>query len=283
VPLGDRFDRKTLVLVQIGFAGMFALVASLAPRLPVLLAASFGLGLVSCVPQQLVPFAATMSPADERGRSVGTVVSGIMMGLLLGRTVGGALSSLSGWRPVFAAAAAFMAVMAGVAAYVLPHGRPSTNLPYGRLLASMWPLLRDHRALRRAMLTQALIWVAFNAFWANLASMLADDWRLGPFWAGGFGLVGLVGALAAGAGGRAADRIGPMRVLAFSIAMVTLSYFMMFAAPVSMPLLILAVILLDLGCQSALVSNQTRIFALDLHAQGRLNTLYMTVVHVRGD
>ena len=112
LPLGDRYDRRRIVLAQIGLAGVFALGVALAPNFPLLLAACFGLGAVSCVPQQLVPFAATISPAAERGRSVGTVVSGIMMGLLLGRTVGGALSALVGWRPVFGLAALLMVVKA---------------------------------------------------------------------------------------------------------------------------------------------------------------------------
>jgi len=283
VPLGDRFDRKELVLIQIGLAGVFAALTALAPNLPVLLAASLGLGMMSCVPQQLVPFAAAMSPPAERGRSVGTVVSGIMIGLLLGRTVGGALSALASWRPVFAFAAVFMALAGAMTAYVLPNGRPTTDLTYGRLLASLGPLLRDHAPLRRAMATQALLWVAFNAFWANLATLLIQSpLHLGPFWAGAFGLVGMIGALAATLGGRAADRVGPLRVLSFSIALVTLSYVVMFAAPTTIWAAIFGVILLDLGCQSALVANQTRIFGLDLKAQGRINTLYMTATFLGG-
>jgi predicted MFS family arabinose efflux permease len=172
--------------------------------------------------------------------------------------------------------------MGAVTAYVLPNGRPTTDLPYFKLMASLGPLLRDHAPLRRAMATQALLWVAFNAFWANLASLLSQSWSLGPFWAGAFGLVGLIGAFAATLGGRGADRIGPMRVLAFSIATVTISYLVMFAAPFSMVALIAGVVLLDLGCQSALVSNQTRVFGLDPKAQGRVNTLYMTATFLGG-
>jgi predicted MFS family arabinose efflux permease len=283
VPLGDRHDRRRIVLAQIGFAALFALISALSPNLPVLLAASLGLGLCSCVPQQLTPFAAAMSPPAERGQAVGTVVGGIMVGLLMGRVIGGAFSALAGWRPVFVLAAAFMVALGVLAARILPAGEPTSDLDYARLIASLWPLARDHRALRLAMATQALIWIAFNAFWASLATLLArPPYLLGPFWAGAFGLVGLVGALAANFGGRAADRVGPMRVIGFSIAAVTLSYLAMFAGSVSIAALIVGVIGLDLGCQSSLVANQSRVFGLDPSARGRINTLYMTATFLGG-
>ncbi len=282
VPLGDAYDRKRIVLAQIAGAALFALLAALAPSLPILLAASLGLGFVSCAPQQMVPFAATMSDPHERGRAVGTVVSGIMFGLLTGRVVGGALSALVGWRLVYGFAALFMGGAFAMTTRLLPAGRPTSDLPYAKLLASMWPLWRDYPALRNAIATQTLLWVAFNAFWASLAIMLAQSWGLGPFWAGAFGLVGIAGALAATGGGRAADRIGPLRVLTFSVVCVALSYVALALAGVSLSALVVGVVLLDLGCQSALVSNQTRIFALDPAAQGRINTLFMVSIFLGG-
>ena len=282
VPLGDSVDRKKIVLAQIACAGLFAIVAGLAPNLPLLLAASFGLGFVSCAPQQMVPFAATLSEPETRGQSVGTVVSGIMLGLLTGRVIGGALSSVVGWRLVYGFAAALMLLAFAVTSRLLPAGRPTTDLPYRRLLASLWPLLREHPVLRNAILTQTLLWVCFNAFWASLASLLANSWGLGPFWGGAFGLVGVAGALAASGGGRASDRMGPIRVLAFSVACVALGYVALAFATVSLVALVVGVVLLDLGCQSALVSNQTRIFALNPSAQGRLNTLFMVSIFLGG-
>lgn len=150
VPLGDAVDRKKIVLAQIGLAALFSLASALAPNLFLLLGASFGLGVVSCVPQQMTPFAASLAMPEARGRAVGTVVSGIMIGLLAGRLVGGALSSATGWRWVFAAAALFMAAMGVAADRVLPNSRPTTDLSYPRLIASLGPFLRLP-ALRRAM------------------------------------------------------------------------------------------------------------------------------------
>jgi predicted MFS family arabinose efflux permease len=282
VPLGDSVQRRTLVLAQIALAAVFALGFALAPNFLALLGAAFGLGIVCCVPQQLTPFAATLAPPETRGRAVGIVTSGIMIGLLGGRMVGGALSALIGWRYVFAIDAAFMVALFGVAWRVLPKVRPASRLSYGALMASLPRLAFAHPLLRRAMATQALAWIAFNAFWASLASLLAGSWGLGSFWAGAFGLVGLIGALAATAGGRGADRLGSKRVLFFSFGLIVIAYVVMFWAPDSLAALVAGVILLDLGCQSALVANQTRIFALDPTAQGRLNTLYMTATFVGG-
>ncbi|MES2347361.1 MAG: MFS transporter, partial [Pseudomonadota bacterium] len=205
LPLGDRFDRRKLVLGQIAVACGFGVAAAVSPGIWSLIAASFGLGMVSCVPQQLVPFAAVMSLPAERGRSVGTVVSGIMVGILLGRTISGAVGAAYGWRAVYGLEAAFMVPVWIAAALLLPRGVPSTDLSYGRLLASLWPLARDHRPIRESMMVQALLWACFNAFWVNLAALLANGpWHLGSAWAGGFGIIGAAGALAASFGGRAA-------------------------------------------------------------------------------
>ncbi|MGF6633120.1 MFS transporter [Paraburkholderia tuberum] len=283
LPLGDRFDRRKLVLIQIALACVFGVAAAVAPGIWALVAASFGLGIVSCVPQQLVPFAAVMSLPSERGRNVGTVVSGIMVGILSGRTIAGVIGTAYGWRAVYVAEAAFMVPVWIAAAALLPRGVPSTNLSYGRLLASLWPLARDNRPIRESMLIQALLWACFNAFWVNLAALLASGpWHLGSAWAGGFGVIGAAGAFAASLGGNATDRIGFRKVIGASIGIVTLAYLLLSGAANSLTLLIVGVIVLDIGVQSGLVSNQTRAFAVDPKAQGRINSLYMTATFFGG-
>lgn len=283
LPLGDRVDRRKLVLGQIALAFFFALAACMAPGIWALVGASFGLGIVSCVPQQLVPFAALMSSPGERGRSVGTVVSGIMVGILLGRTVAGVVGDAYGWRAVYAMEAAFMIPVWLAARALLPRGIPTTQLSYARLLASLWPLLRDHRPIRESMLIQSLLWACFNVFWVNLAALLANGpWHLGSSWAGAFGIIGAAGALAATVGGRAADRLGSRTVIGTSIVIVTLSWLLMAGAGTSLVLLVIGVIVLDIGVQAALVANQTRAFAADPAAQGRINSLYMTATFIGG-
>ncbi|MGF6721534.1 putative MFS family arabinose efflux permease [Paraburkholderia sp. GAS41] len=283
LPLGDRFDRRKLVLGQIACAFVFAIAASVSPGIWALIAASFGLGIVSCVPQQLVPFAAVMSSPHQRGRNVGTVVSGIMVGILLGRTIAGVVGAAYGWRAVYAMEAAFMVPVWFAAAALLPQGMPSTDLSYGRLLASLWPLARDHRPIRESMLVQALLWACFNAFWVNLAALLATGpWHLGSAWAGGFGIIGAAGAFAASLGGHISDRRGARYVVGLSIGIVTLAYLLLAGANSSMALLVIGVIVLDIGVQAGLVSNQTRAFAVDHKAQGRINSLYMTATFFGG-
>ncbi|MGF7131476.1 putative MFS family arabinose efflux permease [Paraburkholderia sp. EB58] len=283
LPLGDRFDRRKLVLGQIALAFVFGIAAAVSPSIWTLIAASFGLGIVSCVPQQLVPFAAVMSHPHQRGRSVGTVVSGIMVGILLGRTVAGVVGATYGWRAVYGLEAAFMVPVFIAAATLLPRGVPSTNLSYGRLLASLWPLARDHRPIRESMMVQALLWACFNAFWVNLAALLTTGpWHLGSAWAGGFGIIGAAGAFAASLGGHISDRRGARHVVGLSIGTVTLAYLLLSGANSSLALLVIGVIVLDIGVQAGLVSNQTRAFAVDPKAQGRINSLYMTATFFGG-
>ena len=210
-------------------------------------------------------------------------ISGIMVGILLGRTIAGVVGEAYGWRAVYAMEAAFMIPVWIGAARLLPQGVPSTNLSYPRLLASLWPLMRDNSPIRQSMMVQALLWACFNAFWVNLAALLAHGpWQLGSAWAGGFGIIGAAGALAASLGGRASDRLGSRKVIGASIGIVTLAFLLLAGAETSIILLVLGVIVLDIGVQSGLVSNQTRAFAVDPKAQGRINSLYMTATFFGG-
>jgi predicted MFS family arabinose efflux permease len=206
-----------------------------------------------------------------------------MVGILLGRTIAGVVGSAYGWRAVYGLEAVFMMPVWFAAASLLPRGVPSTNLSYGRLLASLWPLVRDNRPIRESMMIQALLWACFNAFWVNLAALLANGpWHLGSAWAGGFGIIGAAGALAASLSGRVSDRLGARVVIGASIGIVTLAYLLLSGANASLAFLVIGVIVLDIGVQAGLVSNQTRAFAVDPKAQGRINSLYMTATFFGG-
>jgi predicted MFS family arabinose efflux permease len=163
VPLGDRVDRRRLVLVQLVGVIVALLAAAASPDLPMLLGASLIVGLCSTAAQQLVPFAASLAPPAVRGRVVGIVVGAIMIGILMARTVGGVLSQFAGWRLVFVAAALAMCGSLALVRGCLPSSTPTTALSYGRLLGSLVPLVRRHATLREAMGSQMLLFGAFNA------------------------------------------------------------------------------------------------------------------------
>ncbi|MBK1616393.1 MFS transporter, partial [Rubrivivax gelatinosus] len=196
-PLGDRSDRRTLIAVKAALLTLALLAAGLAPGLPALLAASLVIGLAATLAQDLVPAAAALAAPERRGATVGSVMTGLLMGILLSRVASGLLAAQFGWRSVFFAAALAVAAI-GVALWRgLPHIAPTTRLAYGALLASMVALWRRHGALRRAAYAQALLSVGFSAFWSTLALALQARHGLGAAAAGAFGLAGAAGALAA--------------------------------------------------------------------------------------
>ena len=282
-PLGDRFDRRRLILLQI--VGMCAalLVAAAAPTLPVLIAASLAIGVLATIAQQAVPFAAELAPPSQRGQAVGTVMSGLLLGILLARTAAGVVAEYFGWRAVFGASIVALLVLAVVIILRLPKSQPTSTLPYGKLLVSMWHLVVEHRALREASLTGAAMFAAFSIFWSVLALLLAGaPFHLGPQAAGLFGIVGAAGAMAAPLAGKFSDRRGPRAIITVSIVLVAISFVVFGFSATSIAGLVVGVIVLDVGVQAAQISNQSRIYALKPDARSRVNTVYMVAYFIGG-
>lgn len=282
-PLGDRFDRRRLILLQL--VGMCAalLVAAAAPTLPVLVAASLAIGVLATIAQQAVPFAAELAPPSQRGQAVGTVMSGLLLGILLARTAAGIVAQYFGWRAVFGASVVALLVLAVVIILRLPKSKPTSTLPYGKLLVSMWHLVVEHRALREASLTGAAMFAAFSIFWSVLALLLAGaPFHLGPQAAGLFGIVGAAGAMAAPLAGKFSDRRGPRAIITVSIVLVAISFVVFGFSGASIAGLVVGVIVLDVGVQAAQISNQSRIYALKPDARSRVNTVYMVAYFIGG-
>jgi predicted MFS family arabinose efflux permease len=283
VPLGDRFDRKRLILLQLGAVVASLLVMATAPNTTMLLLGGLAVGISASFTQQIPPFASSLASPATRGRVVGTVVSAIMLGILLARTVAGVTSEFFGWRTVFFAAAVLMTLVGILVYWRLPRSRRTTDLPYSKLMGSLWPLVRDHATLREAMLLQVLIFGAFNAFWATLPTLLeGEPYHLGSGVAGAFGIIGAVGAMAAAMAGRLSDKLGPRRVAALSAITVLVSFGVLLLGKWWIAALIIGVATMDAGAQGSLVSNQTRSFALNPLAQNRINTLYTSSMFLGG-
>ncbi|WP_333982214.1 MFS transporter [Burkholderia gladioli] len=278
-PLGDRFDRRRVILVKAGVLVAALLLAAISPSIGFLLAASFAVGLVATLAQDVVPAAATLAPDAHRGKVVGTVMTGLLLGILLSRVVAGVVAGSLGWRATFVIAAASVAAIGLAAARGLPSFRPTTQMPYRELIASLGGLWRRHPALRRAAFAQGILALGFSAFWTTLAVMLhGAPFHLGSAVAGAFGLAGAAGALAAPLAGRLADRRGPEFVTRLGIAIATVSFAAMWLAPwlsvsAQLALIALATVGFDLGFQSTLIAHQTIVYGIDPASRSRLNAV----------
>ncbi len=282
LPLGDRMDRRTLLLRQLVWLTLALLAAAVAPGPLTLIAASAAIGAGACIAQQIVAFVADLAPAQSRGQAVGTVMSGLLSGILLGRLLSGVVAQHAGWRAMFFAAAALALLMGALLGWMLPRSRPKVRGSYSGLLFSLVELVRAHRALRRATLTQAGLFGGFSAFWSLLALKLqAPPLELGSEVAGLFGVLGAAGVMVATFAGRLSDRHGPRGVIGVGIALTAASFVVMALWP-GLPGLIAGLVLLDLGVQSAQVANQSVIYALQPDARGRLNTVFMTGMFAGG-
>ncbi|WP_315810809.1 MFS transporter [Bradyrhizobium sp. SZCCHNR3107] len=280
-PLGDLIDRKRLVLAKSILLVLALLATALAPNFSVLLAVSLGVGLLGSLGQDFVPMAAQLATAEERGRTIGLVTTGLLCGILLSRTFGGVVGDLFGWRAIYALAAT-MVVLVGVAVWRwLPLQPATANGSYGALLLSLVTLVGRYAVLRKALLTQGLLAATLGAFWSTLALMLAEPpLHLGAGVAGAFGLAGATGAFGAPLFGRFADARGPAIAIRLGCLLVALAFFLMLVSPHSIAALIAGAVLFDLGVMAALVSHQTIVTTIDPAARSRLNGLLMTAAMI---
>ncbi|MCW5300965.1 MFS transporter [Herbaspirillum lusitanum] len=278
-PLGDRYDRRRIILIKAAVLTGALLLAGASSGIAVLLVASLAIGLSATLAQDIVPAAATLASEQNRGKVVGTVMTGLLLGILLSRVLSGFVAEHFGWRSMFVAASVSIALI-GIAAWRgLPRFKATTHLPYGALLGSLGKLVQKHPALRRAALAQGLLSVGFSAFWSTLAVMLhAAPFHLGSAAAGAFGLAGAAGALAAPLAGRISDKKGPELVTRLGIGLAILSFVAMafgpaFSASGQLWLLALAAIGFDLGVQATLVAHQTIVYSIEPGARSRLNAV----------
>ncbi|WP_199729122.1 MFS transporter [Corallococcus sp. CA053C] len=283
VPLGDSLERRRVILVLCGCVGVALVATALAPDLRVMVAASFALGVTTVIPQLLIPFAAQLAEPSRRGRVVGTVMSGLLIGILLSRTVAGFVGTHLGWRTMFWTAAGLMVVLGIVLRFTLPAQPPLASMPYPALMRSLIHLARTEPVLRLHAFLGALSFGAFSAFWATLALYLQSlPGHYDAQVAGLFGVVGVAGAAIAPIVGRHADQRGDRRLNALAIAVLLASFGVLWLWGHTLWGIALGVVLLDLGAQANQITNQARVYALRPDARSRLNTLYMVTYFVGG-
>ncbi|MFS7160772.1 MFS transporter [Serratia proteamaculans] len=284
-PLGDRHDRRQIIRIKGVLLALTLLLCGFSASFPLLLLSSLAIGLAATVAQDIIPAAATLASNANRGKTVGTVMTGLLAGILLSRVFSGVVAEYFGWRSVYLLAALGVLAITLAIGAVLPRFKPNTTLSYPALLRSLGKLWADYPELRRAALAQGLLSVAFSAFWSTLAVMLAERYQLGSAVAGAFGLAGAAGALAAPLAGMLADRHGPDYVTKIGAAMVVVSFALMFllpllSVPAQLALIALSAVGFDLGIQATLVAHQTIIYAINPAARSRLNAIMFTLVFV---
>ena len=283
VPLGDAVERRRLIVLLTVAVSIALAAAALAPGAGWLAAASLVIGATTVVPQLIVPFAAGLAAPAERGRVVGRIMGGLLIGILGARVLAGAVGARFGWRAMFWLAAVLMLVLAAALARLLPEAPPRAAMRYGALMRTLLPLARSEPVLRDASLLGALVFVAFSALWTTLAFRLElAPLHYGSAVAGAFGLVGIVGASAAPLVGKRADRRAPRTTVGLGLVVLAASYLIFLFAGHTIVGLVAGVILVDAGMQVVNISNQARIYALREEAHSRLNTVYMVSYFIGG-
>jgi predicted MFS family arabinose efflux permease len=277
VPLGDLLDRRRLVARLLALCAVALVGAAAAPSLPVLAVALGAVATTSCVVQILVPLASTLAAPAERGQVVGTVMSGLLTGILLARTVSGVIAQAAGWRAPFGVAAAAMAVLTVALWRALPRVAPPSDLPYPQLLASVVRLVRDEPALRRRMVYGACGFAGFTVVWTGVSFLLAaPPYGYGERTIGLFGLAGLVGAVGASGFGRLTDRGHNKAGTGATLAAVLASWGLLALGGHSVLALILGLVVIDFAVQGQNVLSQGYIYALGSQHASRVTTAYVT-------
>jgi predicted MFS family arabinose efflux permease len=283
VPLGDIRERRQLIVIMLLGAAASLIGVATARSYAWVATACFFVGAFSVSPQMFVPFAAHLARPEQRGRAVGIVMSGLLIGILLSRTASGYIGSVAGWRSMFWVASALTLGLAIFVAGTLPRSAGTSRLSYPRLLQSLWDLVRLEPVLRESALAGAMLFGTFSAFWSMLAFRLeTPPLHYGSRVAGLFGLIGVAGASAAPIAGRLADRLNPRVNVRVALFVATIAFVVFAVFGDTLWGLVIGVVVLDAGVQAGHVTNQSRIHNLLPEARNRLTTVYMVAFFLGG-
>jgi predicted MFS family arabinose efflux permease len=281
-PLADMMRRKKLILMCLALATFALVFVGMSPGINLLIIASYFVGIFSLIPQLLVPMTAHLAKPEERGSKIGFVMSGLLLGILLSRTISGFVGAHFGWRAMFYIAAGIMVVIWLLLFFLLPEVEPEYNGTYKALMRSMVTLVKEEPALRVASIRGALCFACFSAFWVTLTFLLRENFNKGSDIAGLFGLVGAAGALAAGFMGKLSDKMDAYKLSLLTLLLIVVSFIGFIFSAHSIWGLVVWVIVLDMGVQATHISNQSLIFALRPEARNRINTIYMVTYFIGG-
>lgn len=283
VPLGDKMERKKLIFNMHLLAALSMLGAAQATSMNGLFFFSICIGVSSTACQVFIPLAAHLASEEERGNVVGIMMGGLLTGILASRTLSGFVAEYWGWRRLYEVGAALMLLMSLVVRRYLPSEQPSFDGSYKELMGSLFQLFRQQRVVRESAFLGALLFAAISGFWSTMAFFLEKPpYHYSLSVIGLFGLIGAGGAMVSPFIGKTIDRRGPFLPMRIGVLVMLLGYLVLMASGFSIWYMVLGIILLDMGLQSAHVPNLSRNYALLPEARTRLNTIYMTVFFIGG-
>ena len=277
VPLGDKLERKKQIQFTTFSAIIALILAATSKSFLMLQIASFLIGAFSIVPQLILPLAATLASPEQRGKVIGTIMSGLLVGILISRTVSGFVGLWIGWRGMFWIAALLCLLIMLVIQKKFPVNRPNFKGTYGQLYNSMFTLIKEQKMLREATLINAVSFAQFGAFWTTMVLLLSEaPFNYNSATIGLFGIVGASGALAAPLVGKLGDKGKPRIIIGYGCVLLLLSFIVFYFSAESLIGLLIGIVFIDVGLQAIHISNQTRIYAFLPEARNRMNTIFMS-------
>jgi len=283
VPLGDMVQRRKLLVMLHLFAALSLAGAAFAGNIETMYFFSICIGLTATACQVFVPLSAHLATDEERGKVIGTLMGGLLSGILLSRTLSGAAAELWGWRTVYMIASALMLIMAFWVYRLIPAERPGFNGAYRELMASLIRLIRSQKLVRESAWIGACCFGAISVFWSTMAFFLEKPpFNYSVSVIGLFGIVGLAGAVISPIVGNFNDQYGASKPMRIGMLIMILGYAILFYGKFSIWMVIAGIILIDVGLQSAHIPNLTRVSSIIPEARTRLNTIYMTSFFIGG-
>ncbi|MDR2224203.1 MAG: MFS transporter [Flavobacteriaceae bacterium] len=277
IPLGDMLERKKQIIVTTILATISLGAIAVTKNFVLLQILSFLLGATSIVPQLVLPMAASLSSEEQRGKVIGTIVSGLLIGILFSRTLSGFVGVWLGWRGMFWIATGISVLLVIMISIRLPNNKSTFSGSVLKLYTSMFTLIKEQVVLREATLITSLAFAQFGTFWTTMVLLLHNKpFEYDTALIGSFGLIGACGAFAAPLVGKIGGAGGARKIIFYGIILTLLSFVVFYFSATSVVGIIIGIVLIDLGLQLIHVSNQTRIYSLLPEARNRLNTVYMS-------